>query len=423
MLPGPDNIVTGELSNGLRVWIYENFESRTLLLDGYAPGGSINEGPEETGLADLTATLLRRGAGQHDYDALNEIVEGVGAFFGFDAGRHTLSFNTYSLAEDFELVLSLLAESLLSPHFPQHELEKSRRRMLTRLKERKHSTRSMASITFNRQLYPPGHPYRIDLDAEIAALERFQREDVVRFYREKVSPKGGVVVLVGAIRAEQALEMLEAALGGWRHPHAHPDLSIPPRPELAEKKEARVHVRGKSQSDIVMGWPGIARNDPDYTAMLVCNTIFGRFGLGGRLGRRIREEMGLAYYAYSLFNANRGPGTWRIVAGVNPAHVEAAIEAMREEVARIVREPVAEDELADVQSYLIGSLPLKLETNAGMAGYLLSMAWYGLGMDYLTSYADRIRRVTRQEVLRVAQTYLHPERYALAVAGPSEEAA
>ena len=421
MLPSSQTIVTGELSNGLRVWVYENFESQTVLVDGYAFGGSINEGPEEKGLANFLAIMLRRGTETRDYDALNEAAESVGAFFGFDAGRHSLGFNAHSLAEDFDLALELMAESLIAPAFPEDELEKTRSRLLTRLEERRHSTRAMASIAFNQQIYPPGHPYRTDIEAEMAGVRRVQRTDLVRFYREKVSPAGGVVVVVGAVRAEETIARLERALGGWRHPHAHPDTSIPPRPILRQTVTKRVRVQGKSQSDIVLGWPGIARNDPDYDAVLVCNAILGRFGLGGRLGNRIREEMGLAYYAYSAFNANRGPGTWRIAAGVNPANVEKAVDAMLAEVARIVREPVDDEELADVQSYLTGSLPLRLETNSGIAGYLLSMAWHGLGMDYLLGYESRIRGVTKEDVLRVARTYLHPDRYALAVAGPPDE--
>ncbi len=419
--PGSHNIVTAQLPNGLRVWVYENFESQTVLIDGHVPGGSINEAQDQAGLANMTATMLRRGTKTKDYDTLNEIAESVGAFFGFDAGRHALGFNTYSLAEDVDVVLDLLGESLQAPAFATEELEKVRQRLLTQLEERRHSTRAMAAITFNQHLYPPGHPYRISLEDEIAAVKRFQSEDLARFFREKVSPEGGVVVVVGAIRAEEAIEKLTRTLGQWRHPQARPSTEIPDAPVLSDKTEARVRVLGKSQSDIVLGWPGISRRHKDYEAMLVCNTILGRFGLGGRLGNHIREELGLAYYAYSTFNANLGPGTWRMVAGVHPTKVSQAIEAMLAEVQRITSEEVEDEELEDVHRYLTGSLPLRLETNAGIAGNLLAMAWYGLGLDYLLQYEHRVRSVGKEDVLRVARTYLHADRYVLAVAGPPVE--
>jgi len=422
-IPGPHNIAIGRLSNGLRVWVYENFETQTISLQGYAPGGSINETQEETGLANLTAAMLRRGTLKRNFDELNEAVEAVGASFGFDTGRHSLSFDAYSLAEDFDLTLELLAESLIIPAFPEDELAKTRSRILTRLDERKHSARAMANLTFRKRLYPPGHPYHTPLSGEEDTVRHLQRADLQRFYEEKITPEGGVVVVVGAIAAEDAMARLERALGDWRHPRAQPNLAIPPRPVISGKIEVDVIVRGKSQSEIIMGWPGIARTDPDYYPILVCNSILGRFGLGGRLGRRIREELGLAYYAYSTFSANRGAGSWRVGAGVNPKNIAKTVDAMLEEITRITAQPVTDEEIADVQSHLTGSLPLRLETNAGIGGYLLTMAWYELGVDYLIRYADRIRAVGVDDVWRVAKMHLSPDEYVLVTAGPPAEEA
>ncbi len=422
-IPGPHNIVTGELSNGLRVWVYENFETQTVSLQGYAPGGSINESPEQAGLANLTSVMLRRGTLKHDFDALNEAVEGMGASFDFDTGRHSFGFDAYSLAEDFGDVLGLLAESLIIPAFPEDELAKSRSRILTRLNEQRHSTRAMADRTFRKHLYPPGHPYRESLLGRPETVKRLTRDHLVHFYEEKVDPSKGVVVVVGAIAAEEALTKLEQALGGWRHPRARPNRAIPPRPVLPGKIEVDVMVQGKSQSDIIIGWPGITRTDPDYYPMLVCNAILGRFGTGGRLGRRIRKELGLAYYAYSTFSANFGAGVWKAGAGVNPVNIEKTVAAILEEIARITAEPVTVEELTDVQSNLTGSLPLRLETNTGIGSYLLIMAWYDLGMDYLMRYGARIRAVGVEDVLRVAQTYLSVDAYVLAIAGPTREGA
>ncbi|RUA16460.1 MAG: hypothetical protein DSY55_04085 [Clostridia bacterium] len=421
-LPGPHNIITGHLSNGLTVWVYENFDTETVALEGYAVGGTINESAEQAGLASFVAAMLRRGTQKHSFDRLNEIVESVGASFGFDSGRHTLAFDSYSLAEDFEMTLALLAESLLYPDFPAEELEKTRSHILTRIEEQKHSTRARASQAFRQHIYPLGHPYRSSMLGEEGSVRQFKRDDLAHFFTEKISPQNGIVVVVGAIQAGKAISLLEKAVGAWQHPQAHPDLSTPPPPLLMNKIERNVTVHGKSQSDLIMGWPGIARSNPDYLPMLVCNSILGSFGLGGRLGSRVREELGLAYYIYSSFSANKGAGTWRAVAGVNRDNMPLAIETILTEAARIVGEPVSDEELQDVQSNLIGSLPLQMETNSGIAGRLINMAWYDLGQDYLLNYAKNIRAVGKEDILRVAQTYLDPECYVLAVAGPPPEA-
>ena len=131
----------------------------------------------------------------------------------------------------------------------------------------------------------------------------------------------------------------------------------------------------------------------------------------------MREEQGLAYYAYSSLMTELLGGVWMAGAGVNPANVDAAIDSIEEEFARIGEEGVEAEELADSQAYLTGVLPLTLETNEGVASTLLNMEWYGLGLDYLLRYQDLIYGVTAADVRRVCAEYLQPERCVTVVAG------
>jgi zinc protease len=162
----------------------------------------------------------------------------------------------------------------------------------------------------------------------------------------------------------------------------------------------------------------VNRADADYYAIRVANTVLGRFGMMGRLGERVREEQGLAYYAYSSQDADKLAGVWIASAGVNPAHVEQATASILEEFARLRDEQVSDEELSDSQAYMTGVLPLTLETNEGVASTLLSMEWYGLGLDYLLRYHGLIYGVTPTDVQRVARRYLCAEGCIVAVAGP-----
>jgi zinc protease len=150
----------------------------------------------------------------------------------------------------------------------------------------------------------------------------------------------------------------------------------------------------------------------------LANTVLGVFGMMGRLGDRVREEQGLAYYVYSKLDAGLGAGPWTAIAGVNPANVERAIEGILHEVRRLRDEPLPADELADSQSFLTGSMPLRLETNEGLASTLLDMERYGLGLDYLQRYPAMVQAVTTQDVQDIARQYLDPDVYVLAIAGP-----
>jgi len=150
----------------------------------------------------------------------------------------------------------------------------------------------------------------------------------------------------------------------------------------------------------------------------VCNTILGVFGLMGRLGEKVRDEQGLAYYSLSRVDGGPGPGPWSVIAGVNPANIERAIASIRAEIRRICEEPVGEEELADNKAFITGSLPLRLETNEGVAQAILNMERYSLGLDYLQRYAGLINDITIERVQAVARRWLDPDAYALAIAGP-----
>ena len=169
---------------------------------------------------------------------------------------------------------------------------------------------------------------------------------------------------------------------------------------------------------MVLGLPAIRRDNPDYYALLMMNLLLGRLGLSGRLGRNVREEKGLAYYVYSSFDAGRGPGLWAVRTGVNPSNVARAIETILAEIARIQAAPVEAQELADGVAFLTGVLPLTLETNAGLAGTLLDIEQYHLGLDYIQRYPAIIRSISPEAIQEAARRYLPTDAYILTVAGP-----
>jgi len=177
-------------------------------------------------------------------------------------------------------------------------------------------------------------------------------------------------------------------------------------------------MANKAQADVVIDHPGLRRLDDDYYAAVVMNMILGSFAMGGRLGRSIREEKGMAYYAYSSLGAGVGPGPFVVRAGVHPDNVDAVVDCALEEIDRIRREPVSAQELDDARSAIVRSLPRTLETNEGVASALHSIEQYRLGLDYLDRFADLIEGVSVETVLAVAEKRLHPDRCAVAVAGP-----
>ncbi|MCC7353676.1 MAG: insulinase family protein [Anaerolineae bacterium] len=421
-LPGPETIARRVLPNGIIALARENYTSPTVTVNGLVAAGSVTEPDSQAGLASFAASLLTRGTERRSFAEINETVEGVGASIGVSGGQHASTFSGESLAEDLPLILDVLADVLQHPIFPADHVEKVRGQILTGIQERENDTRRMAGLTFRETLFPQ-HPYGRAMGGYRETVQAIAREDLAGFYRQQFRPQGAVVAVVGAIEAQAALDHLEATLGSWQVSRNTGNGKTSPLALVSEPASVRrkdVVMAGKTQSDIVLGCIGLERRNPDFYAANLANTVLGRFGLMGRLGENVREKQGLAYYAYSALEAGMGRGPWMAVAGVNPRNVERAIASILEEVERLRREPVPADELADVKGYITGSLPLRLETNGGMASTLLDMEWYGLGLDYLQRYFALINGVTTEQILVVTQRYLNPEAYVLAVAGPAE---
>ncbi len=416
-LPSAETIVRAELPNGITVLTYVNPSSPSVVIGGYLWAGSISEAAEQAGLSNLTAGMLMRGTENRTFGQINDALESIGAQLGFRSNVHSVGFGGKALAEDLDLLLDILADSLQHPTFLAGEMEKLRGQVLTAIQRRAHDTSSMAWLTFDALLYPD-HPYGRSVTGYEETVSGLNRTDLTEYYRRLYAPEGMVIAVVGAVSPAAVLDEVRARLGGWRAPDATPNRTIPPNVRLDETRRGNAVVEGKSQADIVLGWPALARSDPDFMKAHLANNILGVFGMMGRLGENIRERQGLAYYASSRLQAGLGAGPWTAVAGVDPANVERTVESILDEARRLRDEPVPGDELADSQSYLTGSMPLRLETNEGIAITLLDIERHGLGLDYLLGYAGLVNSVTVDDIQEVARRYLDPAVYALAVAGP-----
>jgi zinc protease len=227
-----------------------------------------------------------------------------------------------------------------------------------------------------------------------------------------------VIVIAGAVDAEQAIRLVERYFGDWENPGQPALPELPPVPPITDARMQTSVMPGKSQADLLLGAPGPSRLSGEWLAASLANNIMGVFGMYGRIGAEVRERRGLAYYCYSRLEGGLGPGPWRVIAGVNPANVAQTIEAIRHEVRRMTTELVPEDELADNKANFIGRLPLQLESNEGVAGTILTMERYRLGLDYLQRYAGEVNAVTTEDVRAAARCYLDADVYVLAVAGP-----
>lgn len=416
-LPGSDDITRMVLPNGITILTRSNFNSPSVAINGYLASGGLQDPEDKLGLADFTASALMRGTQQRSFQQIYDALESSGASLGLDSGTHTTGFGGRALAEDLDLLLDLLNEVLRQPSFPTDQVERLRAQLLTGLAIRAQDTGEMASLAFDRLVYP-GHPYSRPEDGRPETIQAIQRDDLEAFHRKHYGPSKMVITIVGAVEAQHAVERTMHYLGDWTNPQQPPEPALPPYTPPGNSQTEKTTIQGKFQSDIVLGTAGPPRHSPHYLAAALGNSILGQFGMMGRIGDVVREKSGLAYYASSSLSGGSGPGPWRVSAGVDPANVEKAVDLIRQEIARFVNEPVTAEELSDSQANFIGRLPLSLESNGGVSGALINLERYDLGLDYYRHYPDLLRAISIEDVLQAARAYLDPDRLAISVAGP-----
>jgi zinc protease len=416
----PEIITRVVLDNGLTVLIKDNPNNASVTLRGRMRAGGLFDTAKTMGLAHFATAALQRGTRKRTFQKLNEELDRYGMSFGVGAGTETIGFSGKSLVEDFERLLDLTADVLMHPMIPRAETEKLRSEILADLKEADQDTQHVAYREFRKLCYPASHPYHRLSDGTAVTVKRLGLNQLRAFHARYFRPDVTTIVVVGDIRADQAIAKIQRAFGRWRA-HGKPDTyAIPDASPIKQIVRKSTRLDGKTQADIVLGYPALRRSDPDYYALSVGDLIFGHLGLYGRLGASVRDQQGLAYYVFSGVEAGLGAGPWTVRAGVNPKNLDRAVEGILAEIKRLRAEPVTQDELGEARDFLTGSLALRLETNDGIAATLSDIELFGLGLDYLERYPDIIRAITPEQILAAARKYAQVEQYALAVAGPVE---
>ena len=404
------------LSNGAVLIAQETAFSPAVTINMAFRAGSLEEPDDRPGLAWFLARVIDRGTSTRNAAAIAEALDDRGVALKVATNRHVLSLSCTCLAEDFHDILGVVADVARNPVFPEDEIEKRRAETITAIRQDLDNPGVRAAEALQELLYGVTHPYGRPAKGSIEAVEGFTREDLIAYHRVRFAPAALSVVIVGDVRPEVAASAVHAAFGDWTA--APPsNRSVPPVARPASRRETAIEMADKAQSDIAYGFTSISRLDPTYCHHWVMNNILGQFGLGGRLAENIREKQGMAYYAYSSFDPSLGPGPLVIRAGVDPANLSRAVEAIDAEVGALGRDGATERELAETRQYLIGSIPRMLETNQSIALFLQTAEFFQLGLDYDRRLPALLEAVTLDDVNAAAASVLDPSRACVATAG------
>jgi len=401
------------LAAGVPVYFVEARELPMVDIRLAFDAGSARDG-DAKGLASLTARLLNEGAGGRDADELNRGFERHGAQFGAGVQRDfaVLSLRSLSRREALRASLENLGLLLEQADFPPAAFERERERMLVHIRQRQQSPGALADEALYAELFP-GHPYASLPGGEEETVAALRREDVLAFYRRHYTAANVVAVLVGDLdrgQAEAIAAQLAERLGAGR--------ALPELPPVAALDGARERRRDhpSTQTHILLGQVGPRISDEDRIAFFVGNHILGG-GLLSRLFQEIRERRGLAYSVSSSFQALRQRGPFVIGMQTRNDQAAQAAELLRAQLAGFIREGPTAEELKTAKSYLVGSFPLRVDSNGKMAEYLSWIGFYGLPPDYLQTFPRKIEKVSARQVRAAMGRYLDAQNMVTVLVG------
>jgi len=426
--PKPTRIV---LPNGMTLIVQENHANKTVALSGFVRAGSAFDPDGKYGDAQMTAAMLGRGTTTKTALQLALSLESVGASVGIGAGEESASLGGASLSQDFGLTLNTLADELQRSSFPTDQIERLRAQILSGIEDSRQDTGgtggagTQAEIAFAQAIYPKGHPYwDPTLDQSAAAIKSLTRADLTAFYNTYYRPDTTALVVVGDVNTPDVIKQVTAAFGGWPKPASPaPALRIPDVPVPAKAPAPIViPLADAPQTSILFGYSGgLTQTSPDYFAAQILNYTLGGDTFGSRLGKSIRDENGLAYSVSSGFEARHGAGPFQVFVGANPKNATRAITLLRQILTQEQQYGVTPDEVRLAKLYITGSYPLRLETNAGVAGVLTLAEDYGLGLDFPQRRNALYNAVTVEQVNAAAKKYLHPGTGVLVIAGATPQ--
>jgi zinc protease len=378
--------------------------------------GSAFDPPDAPGATHLLTRVIDRGTAHRTAAQIADELDSRGVTLGIGASRHLFSLGCTCLAEDFEPVLTLIGEIVSEPTIPEVELATRKGEVVTAIRQDEDNPAVRAVETLMAALYGADHPYGRRTKGTLDSIEALTRERLLALHRRQFAPSETSVVVVGDVDADRAVDVASRIFGGWQAAApAAPDW--PGAGQAAARRRIVVPMMNKAQADVAYGFVTITRDDPSYYACWLMNNALGQYALGGRLGDSIRERQGMAYYVSSVLDANLSQGPLVIRAGVSPANVDRAIASIDEELERLRRDGLSARELNESRQYLIGSMPRALETNGGIAQFLQTAEFFGLGLDYDVRLPALLSAVSLDQANDAARL-LDPAQAAIVVAGP-----
>lgn len=403
-----------QADSGARVYFIESRDLPILDVSVDFSAGSSTDTPDKSGRAAMALHLVNLGAGGLTEDQLTKGFADVGAQLGahFDQDRAGITLRTLSSARERSHALELFGKVIQRPDFPEYVLEREKARVIAGLKEADTKPGNIADRSLMKMLYGT-HPYGLRGSGEIESVSKLGRQDMIDFHRFRYTAGDAVVSIMGDVSRDEAAAIAESLTKDL--PRERRGQSIPEVTPPAVGTQRIAHPA--TQSHIQLAYPGIRRDDPDYFPLIVGNHILGGGGFTSRLMEEIRQKHGLAYSVHSSFTPLKEEGPFEIALQTQKEQSEEALSITRKVLADFIAAGPTEKELIEAKKNIIGSFPLRIDSNKKILGYLAMIGFYDLPLTYLNDYVKAVSKVTIPQVTQAFQRRINPSGMVTVVVG------
>ncbi|NCP66596.1 MAG: insulinase family protein [Paraglaciecola sp.] len=401
--------------NGLVVYLLEQHEVTLIDVSIVVKAGAVSE--QTSGLAKLTAEHLLLGTQDMKRPEFEQQLEFIGADIRASADLESAYVSVSFAKTDLQQVLPLIGASVLHPAFDEQEFAAQKQRALAQLKQKTESPRANIRDYFNKLLFRD-HPYAHNVDGDLVAVEKMTLAEVKDFHERWYKPTNAAVVVTGDFESQKMLVLLHEIFDKWQGTTAEMQpLTSPPSPQ--ESYVLLVNKEDATESTFLIGGLGIARNNQDFVAVSVVNTI-----LGGRftswLNDALRVNSGLTYGAGSRFTSMKEAGSFGISTFTKTSTTIEAIDLALLTYERLWQEGLDEATLASAKAYVNGQFPPQYETSADLNNLLSDMFIFGFDEKFINTFVDEVESVTTERSKSIINQYFPRKNLQFVVIGQAQ---